>query len=249
MTDRRRGVTTQQRISVGQASLASAPHALYRFYDRTDVLLYVGITMNLPTRMFKHKGTKPWWTSIADIQVEHFATRGEALTAERKAIREERPLYNEQHNRFVDVQASDPGRLYAACEDCGALLADDDGVLHINQLELREREDAYRQYERRQDARGSWAPVDFGDLLSLPDEATWRVQCDNCAQCEFCYDIDIGRALTWPELMDWTVHLSEKSWIEYTNWFALMRSVAHGRCKFLSATPIPARDPWDESSF
>lgn len=80
------------------ARLNEQPHALYRFYDRSQVLLYVGITVSLPTRLTSHRTKKPWWTLIHHVDVEHFATRDEALAAERTAIRAEKPLYNIVHN-------------------------------------------------------------------------------------------------------------------------------------------------------
>lgn len=92
-----------RRVSVATMALENQPHALYRFFDRSDVLLYVGITADLPTRMKNHRKGKPWWTHIHNITVEHFDTRQEALDAERKAIREEKPLHNDQHNPHVWV--------------------------------------------------------------------------------------------------------------------------------------------------
>ena len=72
-----------RRVSVASLAINNQPHALYRFFDRTDVLLYVGITANLPTRMKNHSKGKPWWTQIHNITIEHFDTRQDALDAER----------------------------------------------------------------------------------------------------------------------------------------------------------------------
>jgi predicted GIY-YIG superfamily endonuclease len=100
-------------ISIGQASLNTRPHALYRFYDASDVLLYVGITVDPGARFKKHGGDKPWWSEVDRISIDHFATRQEALAAERKAIKEEQPLHNVIHNEFVDaaVTVDQPHRL------------------------------------------------------------------------------------------------------------------------------------------
>jgi predicted GIY-YIG superfamily endonuclease len=89
------------RISVGQAGLNGRRHALYRFFDASDVLLYVGITVDIGPRFKKHGSDKPWWGSVDRIEIEHFATRGDASAAERKAIKEEHPLHNVVHNLFV----------------------------------------------------------------------------------------------------------------------------------------------------
>ncbi|MEU4410701.1 GIY-YIG nuclease family protein [Streptosporangium sp. NPDC023963] len=76
----------------------NSPHALYRFYDATGVLLYVGITADPGVRFKKHRGDKEWWTEVANIRIEKLPTRAAVLDAERRAIREERPLWNVAHN-------------------------------------------------------------------------------------------------------------------------------------------------------
>ncbi|MEV1013740.1 GIY-YIG nuclease family protein [Micromonospora sp. NPDC049801] len=93
-----------RRVSAATLALENQPHALYRFFDRTDVLLYVGITADLPTRLKSHRKGKPWWTQVANITIEPFETRQEALDAEKRAIREEGPLHNDQHNPHVWVE-------------------------------------------------------------------------------------------------------------------------------------------------
>lgn len=88
-------------ISVGLLGLSQKPHALYRFFDRTDAVLYIGITLDFPVRMTSHRREKPWWTLVEHITIEHFDTREEALAAETEAIRTEKPLYNVTHNELV----------------------------------------------------------------------------------------------------------------------------------------------------
>lgn len=104
-------------ISSGQASLNTRPHALYRFYDRSDVLLYVGITVDIPARVKKHRAEKPWWTEVSNISIENFGSRHEVLAAERTAIRTERPLYNIDHNLMV--AAAGDGQCPAGCGQWG----------------------------------------------------------------------------------------------------------------------------------
>lgn len=103
-------------ISIGQAGLNGRPHALYRFYDRSDVLLYVGITVDPGARFKKHGGDKEWWTEVDRIGIEHYATRTEALEAERKAIKEEQPLHNVVHNQFVQADGRSDTRRDLALE-------------------------------------------------------------------------------------------------------------------------------------
>lgn len=73
-------------------------HALYRFYDQTGALLYVGITSDPGARWPKHRRDKPWWHDVATITVEVHPDRDTVLAAERTAIVNECPRYNIVHN-------------------------------------------------------------------------------------------------------------------------------------------------------
>ncbi|MFI7073604.1 GIY-YIG nuclease family protein [Micromonospora sediminicola] len=95
-----------RRVSAASLAINNQPHALYRFFDRTDALLYVGITMNLPARLKQHRKDKHWWLQVTNIVIEPFETREAALAAEKKAIRDESPVYNDQHNEHVWVEHS-----------------------------------------------------------------------------------------------------------------------------------------------
>ena len=76
----------------------STPTSLYRYYDGRGVLLYVGITGRGATRNHEHNMSKAWWPFVLHQDVTHYQTRGEALDAERAAIRRFRPPFNTQHN-------------------------------------------------------------------------------------------------------------------------------------------------------
>jgi predicted GIY-YIG superfamily endonuclease len=85
------------------------PHVLYRFYTKTGQLLYVGITMNPPQRFKSHQNGKEWWSEVSGITVEHYESRLELQSAERRAIQVEKPRYNVVHNS---------GRIETQCRDC-----------------------------------------------------------------------------------------------------------------------------------
>ncbi len=72
--------------------------ALYRLFDAADVLLYVGVSINLGARWRTHSGEKVDWGLVARATVEHLPGR-QAFAAERAAIKAERPLWNIVHNR------------------------------------------------------------------------------------------------------------------------------------------------------
>lgn len=87
------------------ASEQRAPTALYRFYSADRRLLYVGITGNPQGRFAAHEQAE--WAPMADLRrtrVRWYQTRHAALAAEVRAIRRERPIYNQQGAAGLDRQ-------------------------------------------------------------------------------------------------------------------------------------------------
>lgn len=70
---------------------------LYRFFDKDDRLLYVGISKSYVARLHSHIQTKDWITEAVRCTLEHFEYREEAAEAEIDAIQFEKPLHNIQH--------------------------------------------------------------------------------------------------------------------------------------------------------
>lgn len=67
--------------------------ALYRLYDVSERLLYVGISMNLDQRWDTHSRSKLWWHLVVRKHVEWYDTRKDALVAEEEAERTENPKF------------------------------------------------------------------------------------------------------------------------------------------------------------
>lgn len=72
---------------------------LYRHFDAFGSLLYVGISLSWLMRTKAHSKSAEWFEEVARVTIEQFATREEAMEAEREAIRREKPRYNVVHNR------------------------------------------------------------------------------------------------------------------------------------------------------
>jgi predicted GIY-YIG superfamily endonuclease len=72
----------------------SKPAAVYRFWDASDTLLYIGVTENPDARFGGHESTKPWWPDVARKAIEWHENRVLADAAETEAIGTERSLYN-----------------------------------------------------------------------------------------------------------------------------------------------------------
>jgi GIY-YIG catalytic domain len=71
---------------------------LYRHFDKSGTLLYVGISISAVRRLAQHKTKAAWFPAIALIEVEHFPNRAAAQRAEVAAIIKERPKYNLAHS-------------------------------------------------------------------------------------------------------------------------------------------------------
>lgn len=73
--------------------------ALYRFFDASKRLLYIGVTGQLCERWPKHRREATWWTKAAYVAVEHWPSMHTALDAERAAIRAELPSFNKRSRK------------------------------------------------------------------------------------------------------------------------------------------------------
>lgn len=67
---------------------------LYRHFDRTGRLLYVGISLSAAQRTGVHRRYSTWFRQVASITLEWHPSRHVCEAAERQAIRLEKPLYN-----------------------------------------------------------------------------------------------------------------------------------------------------------
>lgn len=262
----------------------SRPHALYRFFDAEGVLLYIGITADVPARFQKHRDDKPWWGEVARIAMEPFPDRPSVLAAERRAIKAEMPRWNVQHQiRAKKVARPRPSPSPAAwtsiltCHGCKKVVGNtkkNDAVVHVHERDIHEYEVAHREYERREatdpcpvcekesvfsklfgrffhadgsDTEACWRTrirdekiimplriMSVGRLLELPELVRWEVHCDACnphydsesdTYCACCYWFAANRCRTVPQLLSWTAHLSEKGWLDSTNWTQFVRSL------------------------
>ncbi|MFD7705663.1 GIY-YIG nuclease family protein [Streptomyces sp. NPDC059786] len=95
--------------------LALQRTALYRLYDDTGRLLYIGITYRPEARWKAHAATKTWWPDVASKVTEWHATRLLAEAAEVAAIKAELPLYNVDDSPIAPrPRALDPSEITAS---------------------------------------------------------------------------------------------------------------------------------------
>ncbi len=81
-------------LAAPSVSLVKERTALYRFFRKDGVLLYVGVTNKIGLRWEAHLRASHWWPQAARVVAEWHTTRPLALLAVARAIREERPLFN-----------------------------------------------------------------------------------------------------------------------------------------------------------
>lgn len=67
---------------------------LYRYFDSSGRLLYVGISNSAFARSHQHRRKASWWDLASSMVIEHHPDRERALIAEAHAIVKERPIYN-----------------------------------------------------------------------------------------------------------------------------------------------------------
>lgn len=72
--------------------------AVYRLYDDSGGLLYIGCADDPEVRFEQHL-SKSWWRSVSRTSLEWYDTRTEALAAEAAAIADEAPEWNVVHNK------------------------------------------------------------------------------------------------------------------------------------------------------
>ena len=67
----------------------------------------------------------------------------------------------------------------------------------------------------------------LSELMKLPDGGKWSVTCSDCYEEDMermnDYDISIDRISNVQDVLDWTLHLMNKNWLEYTNWGDFVR--------------------------
>lgn len=109
------------RLGSDQFDAIPSVAGIYRFYDSSGELLYVGKAKNLRLRLFSYKRARPGQVSrkvarmiarISRIEIEETETEREALLLENRWIREHRPPFNHANKQteayyFVYLKAGE----------------------------------------------------------------------------------------------------------------------------------------------
>lgn len=86
-------------MSAGAMKNVDPELTLYRFFDGSGRLLYIGQTISAWDRMRGHRVSSSFWPMVKRVDFENgcFANPAELAAAEVAAIKAERPVYNKMH--------------------------------------------------------------------------------------------------------------------------------------------------------
>ena len=76
---------------------------VYRIFDASGVLLYIGRTVSgrMRARWKAHRKTQPWWPEVKRIDLAFYDSWREAFLEERRAILAEHPRHNKERFQVV----------------------------------------------------------------------------------------------------------------------------------------------------
>lgn len=94
-------MTAKAALEIHPTTADVRTHYLYRFFDAAGMLLYVGITSDMGSRLRQHRVDKDWWPDVHSQTVEDAPSRADVLFMEARAILKEHP----QHNKDIPTLA------------------------------------------------------------------------------------------------------------------------------------------------
>ena len=87
----------------GHDKINMKKHMIYKFYNKNDQLLYIGITNSIRKRLHLHKQKKEWFNEINKILVSEKLSRNEAYIYEIFFISNEKPIHNIEYTKGGEI--------------------------------------------------------------------------------------------------------------------------------------------------
>lgn len=113
--------------------------------------------------------------------------------------------------------------LIVVCQTCGQKI--EAGHLGIDTAALAAYRAAMEEWETNH--------PDGADLMDLviggPELVRWVTHCEECEPNTCGYCIEVAQLRTYKDLIKWTAHLMEKTWLADTDWRILLQDVAAGQ--------------------
>lgn len=102
---------------------------LYRHFDNSGKLLYIGVSFSALHRLAAHKEHSHWFKNIVRVEIEAFPSREDALRAERAAIISENPAHNIKCRRDLKAEKAAAGEAKAATRAAKAVKESEECLL------------------------------------------------------------------------------------------------------------------------
>ncbi|MGW1643176.1 hypothetical protein [Streptomyces lavendulae] len=113
----------------------------------------------------------------------------------------------------------------------------------MDTTEVRRTEESVRAWEaERTDAADGSITFGGDDIFGYPEKVRWQAHHARCdpAPGGGAYDIPAAKIRSWEQLLDWTAHLMEKSWLSHTDWDDCLRGVHRGGGRLVLAVEAGA---------
>lgn len=208
--------------------MTNQQHVLYRFYDATGALLYIGITSNPGNRFQQHAQEKPWWHEVRGITLELYPDRASVLQAETLAIHVEKPRFNKKRPSLPNGPSArpsptSPDSLTWICDVCHLATPDGDGFVQLDAVDLQRARTEIVAWEAQE---RTTLYLDRGALADIPTPAKWQVHHSGCDPFPdtWCF-YEVAALRTTKDLLRTTAHLCGKPWFPFTDWDDLIYRV------------------------
>lgn len=115
------------------------------------------------------------------------------------------------------------------CPTCLQPITDGSGLVAISMLDVRQAEAAMAAWRDAHSTNPLGViTVPLATLRTAPEPASWGVHHEACMPEEVSaeYWFPLARCRTGDDLLMWTLHLMDKSWLEHTNWSTFAANLA-----------------------
>ena len=106
---------------------------------------------------------------------------------------------------------------WPVCDICSKDVTTQEGVIDIDTQEVDDIEPAWDAWKKTHPD-----VVSLEELLNAPGSVKWQWGHLNCVTGDM-YQITADRIDTLGKALDWTLHMTEKTWLMHTDWNSLMR--------------------------
>jgi hypothetical protein len=126
--------------------------------------------------------------------------------------------------------------LVVFCDACRKPISDGDGYLHVDHRQIAE----YAAHQAATRHANEVIGVSLAEFLAAPDPARWQAHHTACAPKtdSVDYDIPVAQVRTWPRLISTTARLMGKTWLQHTDWDAVLEGAASAGGRRVSRTSL-----------